>query len=149
MQRLTVVAAALAALTVPLFAAEDPIAARQALMSNNGAAAAVAGGMMKGEIPYVPAVGKAVLASFAATGMTYGDFFPEGSSDPARSKAAENIWSDRAGFDAALGKFRTAALAAVEASGREGPADLAAFQAAAGPVMGECRACHEAYQIPD
>lgn len=149
MQRLTLIFGALIAFSIPVLAAEDPIAARQALMSNNGAAAAVAGGMMKGEIPYTPAVGKAVLAAFNATGATYGDFFPEGSFDPAKSKASEKIWTDRAGFLAELEKFHAAAMAGVEAAGREGPPDLEAFKAAVDPAFGSCKSCHEAYQIAD
>lgn len=147
MQRLTLAAAALAALALPLLAAENPIAARQALMSSNGAAAGAAAGMMKSEIPYSPAVAKSVIAALAATGAVFGDFFPEGSFDPATSKAAEKIWTDRPGFDAELAKFHASTRAAAEASGREGPADLAAFQAAILPVFDSCKACHESYQI--
>jgi cytochrome c556 len=50
---------------------------------------------------------------------------------------------------AALGEFRTATDAAVTASGREGPADAAAFTAAVQPVLGTCRTCHEAFRIND
>ena len=135
MQRLTFGLGALVALSIPVLAAEDPIAARQTLMWSNAASAAVAGGMMKGEIPYSPAVGKSVLAAFDATSAVFGDYFPEGSLDPARSKAIEAIWTNAPGFAAELQKFQTAAAAGVQASGREGPADLAAFQAAVGPVF--------------
>ena len=147
MQMLPLAFGALVALTIPAFAAEDPIAARQALMASNGAVAAVAGGMMKGEIPYSPAVGKAVLATLNATSAVFGDYFPEGTFDPAKSKAAEKIWTDQAGFTAELEKFHAATTAGVQASGKEGPADLAAFQAAIGPAFDTCKSCHEGYQI--
>lgn len=147
MHRLTLVFGALAALSLPVLAAEDPIVARQTLMSSNGAAAGVAAGMMKGEIPYSPAVGKSVLATLNATSAVFGDYFPEGSFDPAKSKAAEAIWTDAAGFAAELAKFHAATAAGVEAAGREGPADLAAFQAAVTPALGSCRSCHEGFQI--
>ena len=52
-----------------------------------------------------------------------------------------------AGFQAALGKFQTAVAAAVAASGKDGPPDAAAFQAAVQPVLGTCKSCHETYRI--
>ena len=129
------------------FAADDPIAARQAIMDANGAAAAAAGGMLKGEIPYSPVVAKATLASLNATAHTFGDYFPEGSADPAKSAAAPKIWEDPAGFEAALAKFSTDVSAAMAASGKDGPADQAAFQAAIQPVLGNCRSCHETFRL--
>lgn len=148
MIRLSFVLGALAALSAAAIAAEDPIVARQTLMSSNGASAAVAAGMLKSEIPYDPAVAKSVLSSLAATAAVFGDYFPEGSDDPARSKAKATIWSDRAGFDAELVKFQTSTGSAVEAAGRAGPADLAAFQAAVTPIFDSCKTCHESYQVP-
>nr|WP_306306754.1 cytochrome c [Nitratireductor aquibiodomus] len=41
----------------------------------------------------------------------------------------------------------TDTAAAVEASGKDGPADLAAFQAAIGPVFGNCKSCHENFRV--
>ena len=115
-------------------------------MSANGAAAAVSGGMLKGEIPYTPAVGKATLASFEATAMTFGLMFPDGATS---KEASPKIWEDRAGFEAELAKFQEAAAAAVKASGRGGPADLDAFKAVAEPVLGTCKGCHEKYRLDD
>ena len=94
------------ALATHSLAADDPIAVRQALMDNNGAAAALAGGMLKDEIPYNPVVGKAVIDALSATALAYGSFFPEGSVDPARSQASPKIWEDAAGFQAELAKFQ-------------------------------------------
>ena len=127
------------ALATPGLAADDPIAVRQALMDNNGAAAAVAGGILKDEIPYNPAVAKGVIFALDATAPAYGSFFPEGSVDPARSHASPKIWEDAAGFQAELGKFQAATAAAVAAAGKEGPADKAAFAAAMQPIFGSCK----------
>ena len=137
-----------AALTLPAFATEDVIATRKALMSGNAASAGLAGAMLKQEVAYSPAAGRAVLSSFNATAMAFGDYFPEGS-DTGDTKARETIWSDRAGFEAELAKFRTAASEGAAAGGREGPPDLAAFQAAVVPVLDTCRSCHEGYQVSD
>ncbi|MBP7241064.1 cytochrome c [Amaricoccus sp.] len=147
MHRLGLLIGAFGALAVPSVAAEDPIAVRQAIMSSVGAAAGVAGGVMKGEITYAPAVGKSAIATIHAAAMTYGDFFPEGAEDAARSKASPKIWTDRAGFDAELAKLREAAAAANEAAGRAGPADAAAFAALMGPIMDECKSCHEKFRL--
>ena len=146
MRRLPILIGALA-LATTAFAADDPIATRQALMDNNGAAAGLAGGVLKDEVAYSPVVGKAVIEAFSATAHAVGSFFPEGSADPARSNASPKIWEDAAGFQAALGKFGTDVATAREASGKDGPADKAAFAAAVQPVLGNCKACHEVYRL--
>lgn len=130
-------------------AADDPIASRISLMEANGAATALAGGMLKQQVPYSPAAGKAALAAWEAVAASFGAFFPEGSEDASRSDAAPEIWTDRAGFDADLAKFQEAALAAVKAGGKDGPPDLESFQKLAQPVMGTCKDCHKSYRTED
>ncbi|POF31735.1 c-type cytochrome [Roseibium marinum] len=126
-------------------AAADPIATRQAIMSSVGAAAGLGGGMMKGEIAYTPAAGKAAITTMRAASLSYGNFFPAGS-DHASSDAADAVWNDAEGFAAQLAKFAVAAAAAAEASGKSGPADIDAFKAVFGPVLGTCKSCHETYR---
>ena len=104
--------------------------------------------MLKQEIPYSPTAGKAVLSSLNATSMAFGDYFPEGSGT-GDTKAKETIWSDPEGFQAELVKFQTSAAAGNSVGGREGPPDLAAFQAAVLPVLDSCKTCHEGYHVPD
>jgi cytochrome c556 len=128
-------------------AAEDPIEIRQLIMNGNGAAAAVAGGIMKDEIPYSPVLGKAVLATIAAAAASIGDYFPEGSLDPARSEAAPSIWENPAGFDDAVAAFASDTAAGLDAAGRDGPADKAAFVAAVQPVLENCKSCHEDFRV--
>ncbi|MCB1419877.1 MAG: cytochrome c [Notoacmeibacter sp.] len=127
-------------------AADDPIAARKALMQAVGASAGTAGAMMKGELAYSPAVGKASIATMAGVSHVFADYFPAGSTSD-KSTAAPKIWEDAAGFAAANAKFMADAGAAAAASGKDGPADLDAFKAAAGPVLANCKACHEVYRI--
>ena len=91
MNKSRLLAGLIAAAALPAVAAEDPIAVRQALMGSNGAAGAVAGAMLKDELAYSPAVGKSVIASLHATAEAVGDFFPEGSLDPAASAASPKI----------------------------------------------------------
>lgn len=139
--------ALLAAGAATALAADDPIAARKALMQANGGAAGLSAGMMKGEIAYSPAAGKAAITALHATAMTFGDYFPEGSDMGVDTKASPKIWEDPDGFQAELDKFKSATDAAMQASGRGGPGDIEAFKAAIGPVLGTCKSCHEGYQI--
>lgn len=134
------------AASAPSFAETSFVAARAAQMSANGAAAAVAGGMLKGEIPYTPAVAKSVIAALDATALSFGLMFPDGATS---KEASPKIWEDRAGFDAEVTKFQTAAAAALEASGKSGPADVDAFKAAVTPVLTTCKSCHQSYRLDD
>ncbi len=147
MKKLLVIAGTLAALTVPAFATEEALAARKALMQSVGAAAGVTGGVMKDEIAYNPAMGKAAIAAMHATATVYGNYFPEGSDMDPDTSASPKIWEDMDGFLAKLGEFQTTTAAAVQASGKDGPADAEAFKAAMGPVMQTCKGCHETYRI--
>ena len=135
------------ALSLPAIGAEDPIRTRQMLMDSNGASAAVAGGMLKGEIPFNPVEAKAVIAAFAASASAFGDYFPEGSEDSTRSSAAPKIWEDHAAFEAEVGKYREATAKAVEMAGKDGPADLEAFKAEITPVLGSCGSCHKEWRV--
>jgi cytochrome c556 len=146
MKRLAAACAILALSASAAYAADDPIAIRKALMDSNGAAAAVSAGLLKGEIPYNPVVAKEAIMALRAVSHAYGSFFPAGS-DKGNTKASPKIWQDAAGFQAALAKFRTDADAAAEASGKKGPADLAAFKTVITPVLKNCAACHRDYRL--
>ncbi|GGA76217.1 cytochrome C556 [Nitratireductor aestuarii] len=126
-------------------AQDDPVKARQALMAAAAGAAGIAVPMLKGEMDYQPAVAKAAIATFYGVSTSAHAFFPEGSG--ADTKAAPKIWEDPAGFQAAFDKFQASAEAAFKASGKDGPADLKAFQQAVGPVLQNCGACHENYRL--
>lgn len=147
MKILPILTVALAAIAVPVAAADDPIAVRKALMSSNGSAAGVFGGVSKGEITYAPAVGKAAISAMASAAMAFGDYFPEGTAEDERTTASPKIWEDMAGFQEKLDDFKAKSMAAVEASGKDGPADAEAFKAAMGPTLDTCKGCHETYRI--
>jgi cytochrome c556 len=127
----------------------DPIDTRIALMHSNGAAAGLSGGILKGEVDYSVPAGRAAIYAFGATAETFADYFPEGSHDPERSRAAPEIWEDWDGFLAQWNDFQTAVASAKEAAGEEGPADAQAFQAAVQPILDTCRSCHEDYRLPE
>ena len=53
------------------------------------------------------------------------------------------IWQDMAGFEAKLAQFQKDTDAAAAAK----PADLDAFKAVVGPVLKNCKGCHEDYRV--
>ncbi len=123
-------------------ASDDPIDSRQKIMLSVGGAAGAAVAMIRGDVPFNPAIANAVFSTLNAAAHNYGDYFPEGSEDD-DSKASPKIWEDMAGFQSELAKFQESAGAAVAAK----PQDLEAFKAAFGQIGGSCKSCHEGYRI--
>jgi cytochrome c556 len=143
----TLFAAALVLGPIAALAADDPIAARQSLMDSMGGAAGLAAGVLKGEIEYSPALGKAAITTANAVAHVLGDYFPEGSETGHNTSASPKIWEDPEGFAAEIAELQEAAYSAMEAAGKEGPADVDAFKAAFQPVLGMCKDCHETYRV--
>jgi cytochrome c556 len=138
---------ALAAATAASAQTEDPIATRQIIMIANGQAAGVAGNILRGDIDYNPVIGRAAITAMHSAATTFGDYFPEDSLDTDRSDAAPAIWENMDDFMALLEEFRSAAAAAAEAAGEDGPPDAESFAALVQPVLGTCRDCHEAFRL--
>ena len=136
-------ALAICGVSATAIAASDPILVRQKIMKSNGGAAGVTGGMMKGEIAFDAKVATAAIRTMNAVSYTFGNYFPAGSETGMETTAAPKIWQDMAGFEAKLAQFQkdTDAAAAAE------PKDLEAFKVAMGPVMKNCKGCHEDYRI--
>lgn len=136
-------AAFAASVAVPALAADDPAVLRQQMMGSVGAATGMSAAMVKGEAPFDARVAHLALRVMNASANGFGALFPEGSETGAETEAKPEIWSDRAGFDAAVAKFRddTAATLATP------PADLDAFKAAFGQVTQNCGSCHEKYRV--
>lgn len=80
-----------------------------------------------------------MLAQWAAT---LPSLFPEGT-EIEGSKALPNIWTDRAGFEAAADAYRVAALDVAEVA-RTG--DREATNAAFMEMAATCKACHDTYR---
>ncbi|WP_128292538.1 c-type cytochrome [Afifella aestuarii] len=121
---------------------DNPVQSRQAIMESFGASAKVGGGMIKGEIPYNPAVGQLVLATLDAGAHTFAHYFPEGS-DTGDTEASPKIWQDMEGFHAKIDDLQEATTAAVKAK----PQDLDAFKQTFGKVAKNCKSCHEDYRV--
>lgn len=123
------------------FAADSPQKERHELMEGVGDGAKTIGSMLEGERPFDAAAAMEALQTWDHASAVFGDLFPAGS-DSSDDRALPSIWSDRAGFDAALQEWAEAVDAAVAAD----PQTLEGLQAAAGPVFKKCKACHEDYR---
>ena len=124
----------------PGIAPEQIVAARQSVMFLSGGdlaamkAAAEAGGDVKQLVPSA--------RSLARWGRVLPTMFPAGS-DVTGSHAKPEVWSDRAGFEAAATAFADAARLLGEAAAA---GDRDAFLARWTEVRGSCGACHETYK---
>jgi cytochrome c556 len=114
-------------------------------MEDVGSGAKTIGAMLEGERPFDAAAAMEALQTWDHAADVFGDLFPEGSETGYDTEARPTIWTDRAGFDAALSEWSDAVDAAVAAD----PQSLDDLQAAAGPVFKKCKACHEDYRVED
>lgn len=125
----------------PLFADESPQEQRHELMEGVGEGAKTIGSMLEGERAFDGAAALEALQTWDHASGVFGGMFPDGS-DGSEDRALPSIWTDRAGFDAALQEWADAVDAAIAAN----PQTLEDLQAAAGPVFKRCKACHEDYR---
>lgn len=125
------------------FAGDDPILARQQLMEETRDAAKVIGGMLRGQAPFNAEDAMSAFEVWKNTAAKAGDLFPEGSDTGHDTEATQLVWTDRDGFNQAMGKFATRVDAAIAAK----PESLEALKGAAGPVFQACKGCHEGYRL--
>ncbi len=128
-------------LSVAAVAAGDPAVERQLIMKNVGAATGAAAAMVKGQVEFNAVAAQLALRVMNNAAFGVGSLFPEGSETGAETEASPKIWSDRAGFDAALAKF------AADTAGAEKITSLDGLKAAFGKATENCGACHKAYRI--
>ena len=134
-------AAALAALGVTAVVAQsDPLAARKALMKENGAQSRVAREMIEGKQPFDLAAAQKVLATFAAVDDKGKNLWPATSKD-GDTASLPAVWENKADFDAKLAKLSSDAKAA------QGKVkDLDSFKAVMGDIGKDCGGCHNTYR---
>jgi len=134
-------AAALAALGVTAVVAQsDPLAARKALMKENGAQSRVAREMIEGKQPFDLAAAQKVLATFAAVDDKGKSLWPATSKD-GDTASLPAVWENKADFDAKLAKLSSDAKAA------QGKVkDLDSFKAVMGDLGKDCGGCHNTYR---
>lgn len=124
--------------------ADATIKARQACMKSNGAMMGVMVPMIKGEKPYDAAAIEAVIKPMNDACADWANFWTEESmkGSSAETWAKPEIWSDKAGFEAAGGE----AYKAMEAL--RAAKDEASFKAAFPAVGASCQGCHEKFRRP-
>jgi cytochrome c556 len=133
-------AGAVAALGITAVVAQgDPIAARKAIMKENGNQSRIAREMIEGKQPFNLAAAKKVLTTFAETHDKIRTHFPD-SSKTGDTAALPAVWENKADFDAKLAKFSADAKAA-EAK----VTNLDSFKAQMGEVGKNCGGCHQTY----
>jgi cytochrome c556 len=134
--------AAVALTTTAVVAQQDPIAARQALMKDNGKAAGALAKMLKGESPFDLATAQQSFKTFQDVSAKMPALFPADSKTGGDTTASPKIWENMDDFKARFVKFAADAKAA-EASVK----DLDGLKAAMGNIGKDCGGCHETYRI--
>lgn len=143
--RIILAACAVAVASVAVAESDDPRHERHELMEDVRDAAKPVGKMFKGELEFDAEVVRTSLETWHAASLVFGDLFPEGTETGMNTEAAPAIWEDRAGFDAAIAKWREA----VEAAQAAAPTTLEEARPAVGPVFKTCKGCHDTYRIEE
>jgi cytochrome c556 len=123
------------------------IVLRQRLMDADGQAAALAVSMIRGQLPYDPAMAATAATVISHVYSNMADLFPAGTDkgqgiDGKPTKAGPEIWKDMAGFKALNQKMSSDAKAAADAAAKGKDAFAQAFSA----IGQNCQACHEKYR---
>jgi cytochrome c556 len=140
MKRL-VLAVALAAIGVTAVVAQsDPLAARKAIMKENGNQSRIAREMIEGKQPFSLDAAKKVLATFGETADKAKNLWPD-SSKGGDTASLPAVWETKADFDAKLVKFSTESKAATSKV-----TDLDSFKAQMGEIGKNCGGCHNTYR---
>jgi cytochrome c556 len=141
MMKRILLAVAVAALGVTAVVAQgDPIAARKAVMKENGNQSRIAREMIEGKQPFDVAAAHKVLATFAATADKMKPLFPD-SSKAGDTAALPAVWENKADFDAKMAKLSSDSKAQ-DAKVK----DLDSFKASMAEVGKNCGGCHNTYR---
>ena len=126
-------------------AASNPIEARQACMKANVKMLKVMVPVMKGESAFDKAAIDAAVSETAQACAGWDSWWGEDTKPGGaiKTEAKAEIWTDKAGFDAASAEY-VKAFTAVKAAG-----DEASFKAAFPALGGSCKGCHEKYRQAD
>jgi cytochrome c556 len=137
----TVLAVAALTLSVAAATAQDPIAARKALMKSTGGQAAQGAKFMKGEEPFDLAKAQAIFAQYQKTSTEAPTLFPDNSKAGGETAALPAVWEKKPDFDAKLTKLGADAKdAAAKVK------DFDSFKAVFPEVQKNCGGCHETYR---
>ena len=137
----TMLAVAVLVFGVSVATAQDPIAARKALMKATGGQSSQGAKFMRGEEPFDLAKAKAIFAQFQKTAEEGKPLWPDNSKTGDETASLPAVWEKKADFDAKLAKFGADAK---EAGAKV--KDEASFKAAFPEVTRNCGGCHETYR---
>ena len=140
MKRIVLAVAVVAFGVTAVVAQSDPLAARKALMKENGRQSGIARAMIEGKEPFDLAKAKAVLANFAAVHDKGKNLWPD-NSKAGDTASLPAIWENKSDFEAKLAKLSADAKAK-----DAGVKDLDSFKAAMGDIGKDCGACHNTYR---
>ncbi|MFG1480676.1 cytochrome c [Xanthobacter sp. V4C-4] len=140
--RFFVTAAVLAGLVAATAAVAQTnvIQQRREAMKVIGEQTDVAASILKGQTPFTAAKAELIFQTYKDKMVGFEKLFPPGS-DKGETKATSAVWSDRAGFDAAIVKFNQAVADNAAAGVTE-----AGFKAAFLAVAENCRSCHQSFK---
>lgn len=120
---------------------EDQIRLRQGGLQLLAKNVGVLGAIVKGDVPFnKDAVNARAEYINALVGDIYGSGFGAASDKGLPTRANAKIWSDAAGFKAAVDKLTVATKKL------EGVADVAALKTAMGDVAAACKNCHDNFR---
>jgi cytochrome c556 len=141
MKRIVLAVAVVAFGVTAVVAQSDPIAARKALMKENGRQSGIARAMIEGKEPFDLAKAKVVLANFATAHDKGKNLWPDNSKSGGDTASLPAIWENKADFEAKLAKLSSDAKAQ-----DAGVKDLDSFKAAMAEVGKDCGGCHNTYR---
>lgn len=142
MLRVAMVIVAMGVGVAAVAAQSDPIAARQALMKNNGRQDKIGSDMIRGRIPFDVTKARKMFAAFLDAADKMPHLFPENSKTGGDTSASPEIWLHMEDV-----KARFAKLAAETKAAQEKVKDLESFRAAYRAVNEICDSCHERYRV--
>lgn len=142
MIRSLIVAAALAVGITGVVAQSDVIKQRQTAMKAAGDAMKAPAAMMKGEQPFNLAAAQASFKTLNDVAKGAGTLFPENSKTGGDTAADPKIWTDAAGFKAALANMEKASADAMT-----NVKDEASFKAEFPKVGKTCGDCHNTFRV--
>lgn len=132
------------AATGAVIAQTDPIAARKALMKENGKQARTLVQMMRGQAPFDAAKVDAAFAQWSDTAQKLPTLFPDNSKTGGETRATAKIWQTKSDFDA-----KAAAFGKATADNRDkAKASVDGLKTAVAAIGKTCDACHEDYRQP-
>lgn len=123
--------------------ADDPIAARKALMKGVGGAVKASGEMLGDGGTFDAAKAAEAMTLVAKSATDFPALFPETSMEGGETTASPEIWKQMDKFKAAAKQLADDATAAAAAAGKSKEEFAAAF----GKATGNCKSCHQEFRV--